>query len=61
MNSRNLWSTADHLAKRDLRNGKPFRTAAQRIAARASARLVNGRFVSTAPVSFHAARDSRPA
>jgi hypothetical protein len=34
-------------------NGKPFRTAAQKAEARATAVKVNGTWVSKAPVSFH--------
>lgn len=38
--------------ERDMTNRKPYRTAAQKAEARATARLVNGRYVSSAPVSF---------
>jgi hypothetical protein len=34
-------------------NRKPFRTAAQKAEARRTARLVDGRYVSNAPVSYH--------
>ncbi len=36
----------------DTTNRKPYRTASQREQARATARLVDGRYVSNAPVSF---------
>lgn len=41
--------------KLNMQNRKPYRTASQRADARATARLYNGRYVSSAPVSFHAA------
>lgn len=54
-------SRAPHLAyqtkftrtgERDTTNRKPYRTAAQKYAARQDARLVDGRYVSSAPVSY---------
>lgn len=39
--------------KIDMQNRKPFRTAAQKAEARRTARLVDGRYVSSAPVSYH--------
>lgn len=41
--------------KLNMQNRKPYRTASQCAAARSTARLVDGRHVSSAPVSFHAA------
>ncbi|MGR9056040.1 hypothetical protein ACU8NH_09040 [Rhizobium leguminosarum] len=41
--------------KIDMLNKKPFRTAAQKAEARRTARLVDGRYVSGAPVSYHRA------
>ncbi len=61
MNKSDNRSISDHLVRRDMRNRKPFRTVAQRVVARASTRVVDGRFVSSAPVSLHGLRDGRPA
>lgn len=36
-------------------NRKPYRTAMQKAEARAAARLIDGRYVSSAPVSYHRA------
>lgn len=36
-------------------NRKPYRTAAQKYVARQEARLVDGRYVSNAPVTYHRA------
>ncbi|MCH6205270.1 MULTISPECIES: hypothetical protein [Brucella] len=41
--------------ERDMTNRKPYRTAAQKAEARASARLIDGRYVSNAPVTYHRA------
>jgi len=41
--------------KLNMLNRKPYRTASQRQEARNTARLVDGRYVSNAPVSFHSA------
>jgi hypothetical protein len=41
--------------KHNMLNRKPYRTASQKARARATARLVDGRYVSSAPVSYHAA------
>ncbi|MFC0245785.1 hypothetical protein [Falsochrobactrum ovis] len=41
--------------ERDMTNRKPYRTAAQKVEARRTARLVDGRYVSNAPVSYHRA------
>lgn len=40
---------------RDMQNRKPYRTAAQKAAARANAVQVNGTWVANAPVSYHRA------
>ncbi len=45
--------------KLNMHNRKPFRTAAQRADARATARLADGRYVSSAPVSIHSAKQRR--
>ncbi len=37
----------------NMHNRKPFRTARQRELARSDARVIDGRFVSDAPVSMH--------
>lgn len=55
--NRNFRSVREHLAERDLTNRKPFRTTAQQAAAKATARNVAGRWVSTAPRSFHHKRE----
>lgn len=48
--------------KLNMQNRKPYRTAAQRADARATARIVDGRYVSSAPVSVHpASRGQRAA
>jgi uncharacterized protein YcgI (DUF1989 family) len=39
--------------KINMHNRKPYRTAAQQHEARRTATLVDGRYVSSAPVSFH--------
>jgi hypothetical protein len=44
-------STAEHLTTREYLNRKPYRTAAQKIIAKNLARIIDGRWVSTAPVS----------
>jgi hypothetical protein len=41
--------------KLDMQNRKPFRTAAQKAEARRTAKLVDRRYVSSAPVSYHRA------
>jgi hypothetical protein len=41
--------------KIDMLNKKPFRTPSQKDEARSTARLVEGRYVSNAPVSYHRA------
>lgn len=41
--------------KLNMQNRKPYRTAGQKDAARQTARLVDGRYVSGAPVSIHSA------
>lgn len=41
--------------KLNMQNRKPYRTASQKDAARQTARLVEGRYVSGAPFSFHPA------
>lgn len=41
--------------KLNMQNRKPYRTASQRQEARRTASLVNGRYVSGAPVSFNPA------
>lgn len=41
--------------KLNMQNRKPYRTASQRQEARRTASLVTGRYVSSAPVSFHSA------
>jgi len=41
--------------KLDMQNRKPYRTANQKALARSTARIVDGRHVSGAPVSFHSA------
>ena len=38
---------------RDMTNRKPYRTAAQKVVAKQKVRIVDGRYVSSAPVSFH--------
>jgi hypothetical protein len=50
--------TREHLAgeknpSRNMSNRKPYRTAAQRKQARATAKVIDGRHVSTAPRSYH--------
>lgn len=47
--------------KINMHNRKPYRTASQRQDARATARLVDGRYVSNAPVSMHSAKQRRAA
>lgn len=47
--------------KLNMHNRKPYRTASQRIAASAAARLVDGTFKSSAPVSYHSAKQRRAA
>lgn len=39
--------------KLDMQNRKPFRTTAQKYEARQNAKMVDGRYVSSAPVSYH--------
>lgn len=39
--------------ERDMKNKKPFRTAAQKQVARETAKKIDGRWVSNAPVSYH--------
>lgn len=41
--------------KLNMQNRKPYRTAAQKALSRSIACIVNGRYVSGAPVSFHPA------
>lgn len=41
--------------KLDMLNRKPFRTASQKAEASRTAKLVDGRYVSSAPVSYHRA------
>ena len=48
-------------AEEDMHNRKPCRTASQRQEARRTATLVDGRYVSSAPVSFHRAPKGRVA
>lgn len=47
--------------KLNMHNRKPFRTAAQRQEARQTARIVDGRYVSSAHVSMHSAKQRRAA
>lgn len=55
-NHHHAYATAfTRTGKVNMQNGKPYRTASQKAAARSTARLVAGRYVSSAPVSFHAA------
>jgi len=42
---------------RDYNNYKPYRTKAQKAVARATAKKVNGTWVSNAPRSFHARKE----
>lgn len=45
--------------KLNMQNRKPYRTASQCAAARSTARLVDGRYVSNAPTSMHSAKQRR--
>lgn len=47
--------------KLNMHNRKPYRTAAQRQEARRTATMVDGRYVSIAPVTFHRATKGRVA
>lgn len=47
--------------KLNMLNRKPYRTASQKAEARRTARIVDGRYVSSAPVSYHAAARRREA
>lgn len=51
--SRNFRSVKEHAAERDFTNRKPYRTAAQKAEARRTARKVEGRWVSSAPITRH--------
>jgi len=46
-------SIKEHLSNRDYLNKKPFRNAAQKAEAKRLAKIVDGRWVSNAPVSKH--------
>lgn len=46
-------SIKEHLSTRTYLNKKPYRTKAQRLEARRLARLVDGHWASSAPVSKH--------
>ena len=46
-------SLKEHLSNRNFLNRKPYRTASQKAEARRTAKLVDGRWVSSAPVTFH--------
>ena len=49
--------TVEHLTKRRFYNYKPFRTAAQKKAAKAQCRIVGGHYVcDTVPVNYHMRR-----
>lgn len=47
--------------KLNMHNRKPYRTASQSQEARRTATLVDGRYVSSAPVSLHRAQKGRAA
>jgi hypothetical protein len=58
----NPYATAyTRTGKLNMHNSKPYRTASQRAAASSAARLVDGRYVSNAPVSYHSAKQKRAA
>ena len=46
-------SIKEHLSNRDYLNKKPYRTSAQKAEAKRLAKIVDGRWVSSAPVSKH--------
>lgn len=58
---RGLTTQFTRTGERDMTNRKPFRTAEQKAEARRTARLVDGRHVSSAPVSFSSSKRGRAA